>query len=611
VPNGVLPGGQFQAQTPSGAMMVTCPPTSKAGDQIQIMVSAPAVTAVVAPTMMMPAAPSACPAARDMAGAVREVQGSTCTLPTAVRKKTHGSNFPANPDSLQPNFGTGSPDVEHAFMAPSSTGIVAESDFVGASMLAGATGPDPFEGLLTGGVEMALDSDVDSRVAEAVGNMKKNAAAYTACLIGCLPCSICIIGAKANKPGGCEAGCGENEATARLRTAAGARKLTLTSDAIVYECRAHTATVIKNYTAFDQYGHRYPAAAAQSVNVPATKLSIPLRRTEVVVVPASSVGIAPMFSDEMFVSCCGYQANGSVVAVRVGDGLKTVVACVEVGVGSNALAFADRCNTAAKSAPEESPHIAAAYNAWLLGRLRQTGTMTGGRPSGPSGPTGMTMERALPFMKMVGPLPAELNVKKGGWFSRARLDALSGLEISKATGQIYHPRSSAFVSQLNTGDRVLSINGVSLTGPADDTFFDNVLATGRQLPPNQPRFMQMCSSMPYFQPNYLVTVSLPPGSGIDALGLEYGGNTSGKPPKLRADGGVVSPLAQSLGCQPGDVIVQANVDGALHDTTKMSGEELLAVASGAMVVQLTLLQPSLTADPNHQITWPMGVPRTV
>ena len=33
----------------------------------------------------------------------------------------------------------------------------------------------------------------DPRVAEAVGNMKKNAAAYTACLIGCLPCSICII----------------------------------------------------------------------------------------------------------------------------------------------------------------------------------------------------------------------------------------------------------------------------------------------------------------------------------------------------------------------------------------------------------------------------------
>ena len=33
VPAGVLPGGQFQAQTPSGMMMVTCPPTSNAGDQ--------------------------------------------------------------------------------------------------------------------------------------------------------------------------------------------------------------------------------------------------------------------------------------------------------------------------------------------------------------------------------------------------------------------------------------------------------------------------------------------------------------------------------------------------------------------------------------------------
>ena len=38
IPAGVVSGGQFQVQTPSGAMMmVTCPPESRAGDTIQIM----------------------------------------------------------------------------------------------------------------------------------------------------------------------------------------------------------------------------------------------------------------------------------------------------------------------------------------------------------------------------------------------------------------------------------------------------------------------------------------------------------------------------------------------------------------------------------------------
>ena len=41
IPAGVVPGGQFQAITPSGGqMLVTCPQGSKSGDQLQVMAPA-------------------------------------------------------------------------------------------------------------------------------------------------------------------------------------------------------------------------------------------------------------------------------------------------------------------------------------------------------------------------------------------------------------------------------------------------------------------------------------------------------------------------------------------------------------------------------------------
>jgi len=482
-------------------------------------------------------------------------------------------------------------------------GITSERDFVSSCILGGVTGDDPFAGQLTCGVQLALDKDIDGRIADAVSNMKKNCYG-TICVIPiAAPCLIYDVLCGEGLDGGpAPSSCGENKRTAELRSIAGATKLYLTSDAVVYECAAHTSSVTKNYVSFDQYGHRFPVVDEREVSVPATKLSVPLRHVEVVVQSAKSLPFQPIFSDPGLYCCCKYEHNGSVVAVRVGDGLKTVVACVEVGQNSNAQEFANRCNAAAKSAPMESPELAAMYDAWLLRRLSQTGTMVGGVSASARPPQSIKMERSTSFVKTVGPLPNDLGIVKGtSIYKPTKLTALGDLEVKKKTGQIFTPKASPLVAQLFAGDRLVSINGVPLHGQADDDFFDRVVAAGQTAP--QPRFMQLESTMPYFQPNHLVTISLPPGTTIQQLGLADGGD---KPPKLLMSGTGVSPLAQSLGCQPGDVVVQATLDGKMHDATSMSAQELVAAASGASSVQLTLLQPALTADISHSVSWPMG-----
>jgi len=329
------------------------------------------------------------------------------------------------------------------------------------------------------------------------------------------------------------------------------------------------------------------------------------------VVPAAKVLRAPEFYDWMSheceerleLCCVSYRPYGFVVAVRAGDGIQTVVACVEVGENSNAHAFAEACNKAARNPPSESPALTAAYDAWLLDRLRRTGTMTGGGP----GPTNMHMSEAALFIKSVGPLPTQLSVEKtreGLFASTYKL--AEGLEICGGAfkGDVVRPSNGPLVTQLSAGDRVIAINNVPVEGKLNKEWFDRVVAACNAMPADQPRYMQVESTMPYFQPNHLITVGLPPGSGLGQLGLAGG---PAKPPKLES----LTPLAQSLGCQPKDVVVQVVLDGATRDATCMTTDELIAAANGATTVQLTLLQPSLTTDNNHKVTWPLGVPTTV
>ena len=186
--------------------------------RIQITASAP-----TAPTaMVMPAPPSGFPAARDMSGAMREAQGSICTLPMAVRVTNGARSVRGTPtlkaDAMKSGFGTGSPDAVHSFMAPSTSGVTSEADFVGASLLGGAVGPDPFAGLLSGSVEMVLDMDIDGRVAEAVDNLKKNACGLSMLCLLCPIVGWCIVGQKMAEPDfHAVTGHGSNAARARTK----------------------------------------------------------------------------------------------------------------------------------------------------------------------------------------------------------------------------------------------------------------------------------------------------------------------------------------------------------------------------------------------------------
>lgn len=595
VPDGVVPGGQFAVMTPSGMqMMVTCPNTSKGGDQIQIM--APAAPAA----MVTPAAPQSHPAARDRNNNFPSLQDCFLTLPQPIRRCGRGSGAPANPDALSHHFHTGSPHEVRSFLAPCYGGIMSEADFDSATMAAMIDGNDPFAAYLSGSPQLALDLDIEGRVKDAVSNLQKTCAMYAA-MVAVMPPCICCLACRAAECNGApplaSTGCGESPATDRLRASAAAHKLTLCGDCIVYERAAHTADIIKNYVAFDQYGHRYPASAVKNAaNVPAMKLSIPISRAEVSIVPRKMVVRMPLGVEESYIACCDYTPSGDVVAVSVGDGLKLVVACIEVGKGSNAPAFVDACKRAREGAPAERPELTQAYNGWLLQRMRQNGTMTGGAPQPPE------MSRSWPkstgghatgFIKSVGPLPAELGITKNSWQAN-RVAALGGIEIQKSAGQLFSPNNSQFVDQLNAGDNVLAINGVSRNGgPANHEWLDQVAEAGRQQP-HAARYMETFSTMPYFQPSHLVTISV---NSINELALE--GSTS-KPPKIMQP----NPAA---GLFDGDVVVQVACGGITIDALdKSAGDLQAAVAAYPGPVMVTLLQPSRVASTSHTISWPMN-----
>lgn len=551
---------------------------------------------------------------------------------------------------------------ETYFTAPNQYGIMSEADFDAATMCAKLDGADPFGELLgRSSAQMVLDSGVQGRVDEAVAIRRANCISFiVSCAIPVLcpvdNCKACCLLTCAclGKPEQLNqtANCCEDAITERLRSAAEAHTLRLHEDCIVFERKEHSNELVRSWLCRDQYGHRHSHTVLQTASVPSLKLSIPLKHAEVMLVPRRALGVPRAFREYMCVSLCLDPClmpadSSSAVVVRVGEGIKTVVAVVECGKRSNAEAFVAACDRAIKAAPPDSPELSAAYSNWFVSRLRATGTMTGCVPRPPGN---LSMERELirasgkasvPFVKHIGPLPpggveVRMESRRVKHFSgdrgpppeatesgrtvidyKVKVDGTSWLEITKK-GILYRPRiESPFASALHAGDKLVSITDVPVDAHVDNALmytsylnrikaryeFHNGTNASTAPPGSLTEYMKVESRQPYFQPNHLITVLTPSGGTLTELGLAP---NAGKPPMIEQP----TPIASCLGLVAGDVIVQAIILGAPVDTTVMDSSQLLAAAASvAGPVSLTVLQSTRVASLEHPISWPRAKPK--
>jgi len=336
--------------------------------------------------------------------------------------------------------------------------------------------------------------------------------------------------------------------------------------------------MIRNFITFDQYGHKYPACAWTPLAVPAGALTLPLRHAEVEVISKPSIDAAKgdfwCNSNE----CFSYEDKSRVLVLRAGDNVRIVVACLEVGPQCDVDAFVEKFRKAKEAAPPETAEQAAAYAQWFTSRLQMSGSMAGAGTRGNAGPG--VGRGVAPFVKTMERMP--VNLEKCNW----QLNGMPGLAIRlKRDGRLFEPNRSAFVKFLNAGDQVIGVNGVMHSGSANHAWMDAATkAAHGGFPPAAPAHTQgsvtFSSTMPYFQPNSLVTVGPLAASSVAALPLE-----STSPPTL-AQGDAATGLGQ------GDIIVQATLDGRPISTTGMQPADLLKEFTGASAVVLTVLQYS-------------------
>ena len=392
-----------------------------------------------------------------------------CTRESTFGKKTSESN-----DPLQRNFHTNSPHSTYAFKAPTMDGTMTEAGFDRAVCMVDAEQGDPLAALLSEGRKVLdLAIDVEGRMNDMKKVLKNNCYATIGCLLNPL-CTVCVLVSFINQD--CSSSgladqmsCnGEGEGVEKLRVQANAHHLAITDTAVVYTRDAHVGVTTKNYIAFDQYGHRYPAVSQSESQVPAASLHVPLQHAELEVCAKKEIQPASLnvsyWADN---KCFDNSPDALVIVLRVGEGVRLVVACVEAGPASNAAAFVAEFARLKKNAPALSPELEAAYNSWFGQRLARSGTMAGAAPRANQtmdrgGVPGQAGSTTVNFVRSVGPLPPNLGIQisSPSIFGAGPNSMLHNHFSVPKDGYIYGVRHGPYVGQLNAMDRILSINNV-------------------------------------------------------------------------------------------------------------------------------------------------------
>ena len=374
-------------------------------------------------------------------------------------------------DKLQDGFSTDSPTATYAYKAPTMDGTMTEAGFDRAVCMVDAEQGDPLAALLSEGRKVLdLAIDVEGRMNDMKKVLKHNCYATIGCLLNPF-CTLCVLGeiCAATHPMSCD---GEGEGVEKLRVQANAHHLAITDRAVVYTRDAHVGVTTKNYIAFDQYGHRYPAVSQSESQVPAASLHVPLQHAELEVCAKKEIQPSSLNVTKWADQCFDNTPDALVIVLRAGEGVRLVVACVEAGPASNAAAFVAEFARLKKNAPALSPELEAAYNSWFGQRLARSGTMAGAAPRANQtmdrgGVPGQAGSTTVNFVRSVGPLPPNLGIGTAQELFPNRTDgrreesqnSMLHFNVSQDLC-INGVRHGPYVGQLNAEDRILSINNV-------------------------------------------------------------------------------------------------------------------------------------------------------
>ena len=384
--------------------------------------------------------------------------------PCKKEKGNFGKQIGNFGDKLQSNFQALTPMVPYAFKAPTMDGTMTEADFDRAVFMVDAEQGDPLAALLSEGRKVLdLAIDVEGRMNDMKKVLKNNCHAAIGFLLIPL-CTVCVLAYFCN--GDDQMSCnGEGEGVEKLRVQANAHHLAITDTAVVYTRDAHVGVTTKNYIAFDQYGHRYPAVSQSESQVPAASLHVPLQHAELEVCAKKEIQPAFNVSNWAANKCFDNAPDALVIVLRAGEGVRLVVACVEAGPASNAAAFVAEFARLKKNAPAPSPELEAAYNSWFGQRLARSGTMAGAAPRANQtmdrgGVPGQAGSTTVNFVRSVGPLPPNLGIEiSSPSIFGAGPNSMLHFTVPK-DGYIYGVGHGPYVGQLNAMDRILSINNV-------------------------------------------------------------------------------------------------------------------------------------------------------